>query len=271
MVSTFSSDNNHYLRPLDDNYIISATQSTGTKGYTLAGWQQRYGLDLSSKKSPASISPYVINSYLSSNKYSNGDFITSISGASCWNDIGSCHLSWDTTQLDGGALKVSFNSQIPTADSLLTVPVGTVSPGKEYILKYDFIADSNNGSSIMIYLRKRGSPYTILTPKYYKLISTSRAGNEILFSPSTIETDTAVVFEISKGDSTNNAMWFDNIQLYEADVTKTNPDDYIFFDYNPTFQDKAITLDGSYMDLDGNPVSGSVTIKPYESIILIKD
>ncbi|MGY4884092.1 MAG: right-handed parallel beta-helix repeat-containing protein, partial [Nanobdellota archaeon] len=44
----------------------------------------------------------------------------------------------------------------------------------------------------------------------------------------------------------------------------------IRFEYNPTKVDKIIPLDRAYVDVTGKLYSGSVTLKPYTSIILIK-
>jgi parallel beta-helix repeat protein len=43
------------------------------------------------------------------------------------------------------------------------------------------------------------------------------------------------------------------------------------FEYNPTISTKTITLDRNYIDVKGTAYSGSVTLQPYSSIILIKN
>jgi hypothetical protein len=50
----------------------------------------------------------------------------------------------------------------------------------------------------------------------------------------------------------------------------TNVND-LLFEYNPTKADKIITLSGNYIDVKGTTYSGSVTLKPYTSIVLIKN
>jgi parallel beta-helix repeat protein len=50
------SDNNYYVRPLDDTYDIHTAEITWTShAYTLEGWQATYNQDLASKKSPQNI------------------------------------------------------------------------------------------------------------------------------------------------------------------------------------------------------------------------
>jgi hypothetical protein len=51
----------------------------------------------------------------------------------------------------------------------------------------------------------------------------------------------------------------------------TNPDHFIRFEYNSTSKDKEITLETNYVDLKKTTYSGKIVLKPYESIVLIKD
>ena len=45
----------------------------------------------------------------------------------------------------------------------------------------------------------------------------------------------------------------------------------IRFEYNPTNSNKVITLAGSYIDMNGAKYSGSITLLPYSSVVLIAD
>lgn len=49
-----------------------------------------------------------------------------------------------------------------------------------------------------------------------------------------------------------------------------NPDDLYFFEYNATKTPKYVTLNETYMDFDGNIVSGTIEIPPYGSEILMR-
>jgi hypothetical protein len=49
----------------------------------------------------------------------------------------------------------------------------------------------------------------------------------------------------------------------------TNVND-LLFEYNPTKINKVVTLSGNYIDIKGASYSGSVTLQPYTSIVLIK-
>lgn len=49
-----------------------------------------------------------------------------------------------------------------------------------------------------------------------------------------------------------------------------DPNDLYFFEFNNTKSAKYVTLEDSYMDFDGNIVTGTIEIPPYNSVILIK-
>lgn len=53
--------------------------------------------------------------------------------------------------------------------------------------------------------------------------------------------------------------------------SSTNPDDVILFAYNETTADKTIPLSYGYVDAKGVKYSGSVTLSPFTSIVLMKD
>lgn len=46
--------------------------------------------------------------------------------------------------------------------------------------------------------------------------------------------------------------------------------DQIFFRYNPTSTDQTITLEGLYMNPEGSVISGSIILKPFKSVVLIR-
>lgn len=57
---------------------------------------------------------------------------------------------------------------------------------------------------------------------------------------------------------------------YLSPVSVTDPD-RIRFEYNPSGSNKVISLDAGYIDVKGNRYSGSITLAPYSSVVLIVD
>jgi len=269
---TLIMNNNYYVRPMDDMYTIHAITNKSAvlwigEWYTLEDWQVKQGLDINSKKSPKRIPQYSINSLIGSNKFSNGNFDSTLSGVGYWNNVTSYVLSWDNTKLDGGALKVSYNSEASTT-TLISFSVGTISSSKTYILNYTFFGSTKN-KNYHVYLRKTGSPYNLLEPKRLAPVNTSRIENEFFILHPQDETVAAsIVFEMDRSVGT---FWLDNVRLYEADLTLNNPDQYMRLEYNTENTDKVVPLSGNYVGVDGKSYSGSVILKPFTSIVLIKN
>ncbi|MEJ7684842.1 MAG: Ig-like domain-containing protein [Segetibacter sp.] len=258
-------DSNYYARPIDDNAIIANTIYYNTSNqyrvsYDLEGWKLQYNLDRNSKTSVKKISPYKINSLTGSNKCTYGSFSSSSDVAKVW--ANSSTASWaNSGVLDGGYLKV-----VPTAkSSSIVLTVGSLSSAKKYILR--FSVKSSARTSINAYLRASYSAnYAALTIKQGRTMTTTRSENEMLFTPSANENSGFIVFIVDA----QSTYYVDNVRLYEADATITNPDDSIRFVFNAGRINKTVSLNGSYVDVKNNKYSNSITLQPYTSAVLIK-
>src|SRR5690606_15778582 len=62
----------------------------------------------------------------------------------------------------------------------------------------------------------------------------------------------------------------DNVELYEANIVRTDPDEVVLFEVNPTKTSKTIPLNGTFIDPKNVEYKGSVTLEPFSSILLIK-
>lgn len=260
-------DSNYYCRPLADDYDINIVPnsiiSTAEDVYDLQGWQAKYLKDPASKKSPFTIPSYSITNFVGANVFGNETFTSNISGVSC-SLIANCNTTWDNTGiLDGGCLQVIPSA---TSTSSLMMNVGAVSSTKNYILKFSLRGTKNN-KKVGAYLGQSSGVNTLTPIKYFK-INNSRGEYEILFSQPTTESNASIVFNIDGQDST---MWLDNVQLLEANVNITNPDNYIRFEYNPTQAVKTFSLSGTWYDVKNTSYSGNVSLNPFTSIILMKN
>jgi parallel beta-helix repeat protein len=265
-------DDNHYVRPIDDARSLKAMVGIWDSAWlSVDEWHALSGQDANSHTSPVTFPPYAIDGFSSANLFGNGSFDSDTAGTACWNDVGNCVLSFDDTHLDGGALGVSFDSQVPTSSSLLTLGVGAVSSDRDYILQYSLIALADPGAPVRVYLRKRGDPWTILTEVFERPISTARTEQEVLFPAPIAEADTVIVLSIGAAESTNNTLWIDNVQLREAEISYPDPDDHMRLEYNATGVDRVVPLDGTYVDVHGAPFSGSLTLAPFSSVLLLRD
>ena len=92
--------------------------------------------------------------------------------------------------------------------------------------------------------------------------------HEIVFSGQhSTETKAALYIQFQQNSST---IYIDDIQFYEATTTPTNIDNYLKFEYNPSNNLKTIALDATYITVNNSVYSGSITLQPYTSVILIK-
>lgn len=266
-------DSNYFTRPINEEWTMSATRNlNGTMtndSYNLSTWKSTYKRDAASKKSVRTIPAFTINSLVGNNLVTYGQFTNDISGLQKYSSNGNQTLSWDnTSKLTGtGSLKVVFPTVVNDAYTLLYSPVGGVSSNKNYILRVSTLGTTDTGT-IRVYLRKTGSPYSTLTSLQFKPFGKTRVNHEFLFTAPVTDADAVYAIEINQNSGTT---YVDNIEFYEANVSITDPDDYIRFEYNPTTVAKTIALDANYIGIDSLFYSGSITLQPFTSKILIKD
>jgi len=257
---------NYYARPLDDNLTLMSEylkpSSNVIKQYfDIKSAKLAYGKNNESGGSPMQVKPYTLISVNESNKYKNPGFETSASGVYCWSPKSDCYTSWTTTSaLDKRAVKISGSSF-----GLVALNCGAIDRTKQYILR--FLAIAERESVIEVYLRQSNSPWGNISATKSLRITPQKNEYEVLFSFPNSEEASSVVFQASSG---NFSYWLDNVRLYEAKVATTNPDDFIRFEYNPTLVNKTITLEAPYLDVKNNSYSGSVVLKPFASLVLIK-
>jgi uncharacterized protein YjdB len=263
-----SADSNYYCRPLDDNFLFYTTYIQSGKSYwnsyNLPLWSAAFNQDQHSSKSPVTINEYTLNGIIGSDKITNGTFNTNITGFGGVN----CVRKWDNAGiLDAGCLQLSPGSPSPTSDlSYITANIGPVSASKNYILR--FTAKGTNPSAVIgCYLRQLINPWYPLTATRYIKVTNTRAEYEVLLSFPVSENNATLNFNFKEGDG---ILWLDNIHLYEADLTLTNPDEYIRFEFNATNSNKTIALDFPYVGLNGTAYTNSITLLPYTSAVLIK-
>jgi parallel beta-helix repeat protein len=260
-------DSNYYCRPFNENDIMSIRTNTSFEMKNLSEWKLAYpGKDVNSQITPIQFPYYTINNLAGVNKFLNGLFNTNVSGFSTWSPVNTQTVTWENFGiLDGGYAKY-----LPTAapnntlQTLVTFQVGNIDATKKYILK--FSSKGTKNCDIEVNLRKSQTSYFNLCPVQSAHISSSRNEHLFLFEP-TITEPVSVIQMIIRGD--DSTIYFDNIELYEADVAITNPDDHILFEYNATENVKTVSLAHPYIDVKGNLYNSSVTLQPYTSIILL--
>jgi parallel beta-helix repeat protein len=258
-------DSNYYCRPFDKEHIIYAhlfnSSYPNINTMSLAEWKTTYAKDPVSSIAPFTIPAYTINNFIGTNLFSNERFTTNVSGTT-WDPYvpgDDCYTLWDNNNvLDCGSLKHYLDSKTNVfGKAVLRIFTGSVSASKKYILRFSLKGIKDNQE---IGVDFQGHVQ-------YCTISKTRTENEFLLEPKLTQANPEIYIYTDPNDST---IWIDNVQLYEANVTITNPDDHIRFEYNATSSPKIVPLSSSYIDVKNNNYSSSVTLQPYTSVILLK-
>jgi len=119
-----------------------------------------------------------------------------------------------------------------------------------------------------VYLRQQDAPNGDLTLRSTITIPNSRQDFQFAFTPSS-SGRVAIEMDVAQPNST---IWIDDVTLQEADITQTNPDDYIVFAYNPSTSNMQVSIpDGDYYDATGKKYNNNTVLKSYTSIVLFKD
>ncbi|WP_052731276.1 right-handed parallel beta-helix repeat-containing protein [Spirosoma radiotolerans] len=263
-------DSNYYARPFDQEAIIlGIINSTQGAKYSLDGWKHfSRGLDLHSLGSPLTFKPYKNEGAGGTNRI-NSTFDSIIDDwFLIYSRYGNAEVSQDMTgNLDGGSLKVSFPTPSGQGNSYAQiVKQVALTKGKTYVLRFDAVATVD--VTILVYLRQYGAPFKEYDRRYSVALSPSRKSYELPFTVSDSDSNAVVLFQI---DGEGPPFWLDNVRLQEDVPIQNNPDDFIKLIYNPTLKDSLVTLAGLYSDVKGQRYRNYVILKPFTSIILLKD
>jgi hypothetical protein len=173
---------------------------------------------------------------------------------------------WAEGKLDGGCLQHRYKSVSGTAaTSLLMVRAGAVAAGKRYLLKFSILGSTDHGSAA-VRLREIDRPWGYITDSQHVKVDQTRRECEVLFTVPSDRQGSTVEWSFNERDG---AFWLDNVTLQEATVSE--PDAGIFrLEVNPTDQPRTLSLERTWVDVAGNSYSGSLTLPPRGSRVLLR-
>jgi len=233
---------------------------------SLTGWRAFSANDPHSRRPFREAPAYVLNNTIGSNSFSNGAFTSNVNGVTLFGT--NSNISWDNSnKIAGGSLKVNFTAPVPNRYVLLYGAVGAVNAAKNYVLRFTTLGTTSNGI-LRIYLRKTASTYTSLVPVQMKVFDTAITRHELVFAAPITDAGASFVIEIEQNSGTT---YIDNIEFYEANAVVYNLEDYLRFEYNPGSTAQTISLAGNYIGVDGTYYTGTLTLEPFSSRILVKD
>lgn len=265
-------DYNYYCRPFDDNYTISTKYVDGTtyrNVLSLEGWKMKYQNDKHSGKSPIKVDGYKILDVKSNNFFLNPNFDNDTKNWSSFATYGNGKIELSSESVTGNALKASFTSASGKSDGIMIVMSNSFifEVGKSYKLRFSAKGSSNN-VCLRIIPRKSISPYTYVAVAQDIPLDTTYKIYEFIINPTVTEVNSRIDLEMLEGQGT---VWLNNFEMVEVNVEYKKPDDYIFFEINSTNTPKVLNITADYVDVKGVPVSNTITLQPYSSVILFKN
>ena len=262
-------DNNYYAAVFDHpNHIQAVYNSFIYKRINLSEWQARWGHDLHSRETPISYPEYLPTGGEGTPKLAN-TFTASAEGWYTYSPYGNGQVVWNPSgQLDGGSLKIHFPTPSNQADSyqIATVETAQITQAQSYRANFDAV--STGPKTVDVYLRQKFAPYQELSQRQTLTIGTSRTACSASFVANASEPLAILVVQM-KEDA--NPLYIDNLRLNEGTQQRLDPNEYVHIVYNPTRRDSVVTLTGMFRDVKNQRYEKSFTLKPYTSVVLIKD
>ncbi|MCC5939721.1 MAG: right-handed parallel beta-helix repeat-containing protein [Lunatimonas sp.] len=253
-------DNNRYTSPLGHNRNFAVTYQSGSTQQTeilnLERWQSRFSKDQNSRFFVPSIQPFEVLGFKGNSLYTSGTFESNSNGVNCSN----CQISRVLGKLLGYALQITSPGY-----SVARVSVKSIVANKDYILSFKGLA--SNPGSLRIFFRHAGSPWQQFSNTSVVSLGT-RSGEYNVHLTSPISVEDAVIMLVS--DDGNWTYWLDDLELREADVRLTTPEEVFLFEHNPTKSKKTVPLNGTYVDAMNRSYSSRIELEPYTSAVLVR-
>lgn len=230
-----------------------------SKLYTVNDW--RANADSSANQSNVQWNAFRVTDTIGGNQIVNGNFTNNSEGWYCWSPDDNCNSTWGVNnQLNRGSLRLRSNDGIA-----YNLNYFALNAGQSYQLSFSNIAASA-GDAIAVQTMNAN---TYAGLEFYKFVPAGivRSDHNFIFKPTFTTNPARINFYVN-----NSApdYWLDNIKLYKVNAEYDNPQMRNLIFINETNANKIISLQQTLYDIDNNPVSGSITLAPYTSKILLK-
>lgn len=253
---------NYYCSPYNELSISTISQKNKVNRYLLYTVSQWKALkDASAKSSHVSWNAYSVIDIESGNLIVNGDFNSNIDGWACWSPTNTCTSSWGINdQLNNGSWHLHCYDGVACNNHNYF----GLEAGQAYELSFSTIALAPGTVDVQT---RDATTYGNLEMHKTVFVDSKRKDHRIIFTP-TYRTDPARI----DYDVNANApdYWLDNICLQKVKVLYDDPLKRNLIFINKTNSTKKFALQRTLYDLDDHAVSGSITLPPYSSKILLK-
>ncbi len=260
---TFS--NNRYFNPYEElsirQHIFPASLENRL---TLEMWQQTYGEDAGSSRSPLRLTSYEVIDMLGPDQVTNGHFTANVGGWSGWPT--QAQVTQDFTYLDNGAMKVHFADNTNYDRFFLHQP-NMVSMQDQQWYRMKFSLQSTGMGVLTAEVQGQSqlqTPYAFF--RHLIPFDGERRDMTIFFQSDRTEPSRLQFIN----HYTEPTYWIDNIALERVSVQPLDPLDRHRLLYNAQTTAQSFSLDGCWMTVGGQPVEWPVTVAPYSSMVVYK-
>ena len=261
-------DSNYWCNPYGNMLPFETLLFDGSWHYTrisYAQWKALWGQDQHSKGLYKSIVPFAVTDSSAQDLMQNGKFTSDIAGWSSWDQ--NTQLKYAADQgLDNGCLEFRLLRPTPASWGGITAPQVSLKRGEWYRLTFSVRAPQPG--VISTFVEQNYAPYNDLTIHADFPMGPARRDHEWFFSIPTTAGQSTVNFQLNYPDS---LVYLDNVVLRIVKGSYLPPEYQAPLFVNSTA--RVLTVNpgpGSFCDLDGKPVTGSIDLAPYSSRILIR-
>ncbi len=261
-------DSNYYCNPYTEFFMrrsmVYGTYST--KYYRLSSWKSLFNEDLTSGSASFVFDQYRVLDTLSSNMVLNPRFETNTVNWSTTPTGGSTVVHTTHPALDTGCMKILWNGT-GGVQGMTSCNYLTLAKNNYYSLRFDYAGNYPGDFSVFGRPNAGASPF-LFARRYFGMELYRKSAN-FVFKPDTTETFTRVTFAMTLPDT---SAFIDNVYLYRVNVERIDSTQKNRLFYNPTMNVQVISLNGiDYKNPDGSVVTGSITLQPFTSRILVND
>jgi len=276
MTSNFQSfnpaifDSNYYFNPYAYHIVETELAPSGLEFpiyYTLHQWQNESGLDENSHSTFFYRSRFKVTDTLNDNLITNSFFTNNFDGwADSSHNLMEMHLD-NSLPLDFGCLKLSYLYALPDSHGYIFFTGFALDSSGSYQLHLSnySLKDGNTEIKIKVY----GNGFlNVAAPQAFPF-DNSRHDYNTIFQTFKSCSNCQLAFILSGSDS---LVWLDNLTLFPVNTIPENPEKKSRLFVNTTDAVATFYLgDSIFYNLDQMQVSGSITLPPYSSSILIFD
>ncbi len=259
-------DSNYFCNPY--NYIAVrekfVLEEPALIEYRFPDWKKLTLNDSNSVASRLVLNHYEVENELEPELITNGNFTNNFDDWQLFSEDGTQMLLDNEIGMDGGCMKLVVDDTSLLFAQFNSKPF-VIQSNQYYRLRYSVFG--NNTSYMRSSVYQNSGDYLPVGLDRYITYNNTRTERELIFKSNEECPSCAVRFAIFQGDS---LLVMDNISLKKISVTALDSTKTNRLIVNYSSQPLVVNLhDTIFLDLDGNSVSGTYTLPPYGSYVLV--